>query len=153
MSSENNKEVVKALLDSSDGVVLEETLQNLFSSEEAFNSTMQGIAPKLAELGFELIRTTFEGRRVYILGSQSNKMPVSDELLGVLIFTTAYLKENGETVPVDQFEELFAEVLPEIEELCTQGYLVKKEEQYVLHPRTKVLLKNIYKGLDFQKLL
>ena len=144
---------MKALLNCPDGVISEEELQNLFPSEEAFNATMQAIAPKLAELGFELIRTTFEGRRVYVLGTQSTQMPLSDELLGILVFATAYLKENGESVALEQFEELFAEALPEIEEICNLRYFVKKEGQIMLHPRTKMLLKNIYKGLDFQKML
>lgn len=153
MSSDSNQEIMRTLLSAQDGVVPEETLEKLFPNQEAYNATMRGLAPKLGDLGLELIRTTFRGKKVFTLGIQSNNIPLSDDLLGCLVFITAYLKENGETVPASQFEELFVEILPEIEVLVSQGYLVKTEEEYILHPRTKVLLKNMYKTLDFQKLI
>ena len=61
---------------------------------------MRVLAPKLDELGLELIRTKFRGEKIFILGIQNGNIPLNDDLLGCLVFSAAYLKENGETAPL-----------------------------------------------------
>lgn len=150
---DTEKEIIGKLLQSKSELIPEEEIEKLFSSPESYQNVLRQIGSKLAEIGLELIRTTFEGKKYFILGISSNTSPIPDDLLGVLIFVTAYLKEHDEKAPQDQFETIFAEVLADVEQLIKQGYVLKKEESYILHPRTKVLLKNIYKNLEFQKLL
>ncbi len=150
---EPEKEIISMLLQSNSDLISEEMIEKLFPNPETYQNVLKQIGPKLAELGLELIRTTFEGKKYFILGMQSKTLPITEDLLGVLIFVAAYLKEHDEKVPQDQFENIFADVMADVEQLIGQGYVLKKEENYVLHPRTKVLLKNIYKNLEFQKLL
>jgi len=150
---EPEKEFVSILFQSESDLISEEALEKIFPSSEAYQNVLKQIGAKLSDIGLELIRTSFEGKKYFLLGLQSKISPIAEDLLGVLIFVAAYLKEHEETVPRDQFETIFADVLPDVEQLVTKGYVLKKEESYVLHPRTKVLLKNVYKNLDFQKLI
>ncbi len=150
---ETEKELIRKLLQSKSDLISEEELEKMFPNPETFQNVLKQIGTKLGDLGLELIRTTFEGKKYFILGMQTDSSPIPEDLLGILIFAAAFLKEHNEIVPRDQFENIFGEFLPDIEQLVGQGYLFKKEDSYVLHPRTKVLLKNIYKNLDFQKLL
>ncbi len=149
---ETEKEIISKLLQSKSDLISEEGIENLFPNPETYQNILKQISQKLGELGLELIRTTFEGKKYFILGMQSKTSPIPEDLLGVLIFIAAYLKEHDEKVPQDQFENIFTDVMADVEQLISQGYVLKKEESYVLHPRAKVLLKNIYKNLDFQKL-
>ncbi len=150
---EAEKEIIMKLLQSKSDLISEEGIEKLFPNPETYQNILKQIGQKLAELGLELIRTTFEGKKYFVLGLLSKISPIPEDLLGVLIFVAAYLKDHDEKVPQDQFENIFADVMADVEQLVNQGYVLKKEESYVLHPRTKVLLKNIYKNLEFQKLL
>ncbi len=150
---ELDKELISKLFQSKTDLISEEELEKTFPSLETYQSALKQIGKKFEELGLELIRTTFEGKKYFIIGIQSKTAPIPEDLLGVLIFIAAYLKENNELVPRNQFENVFADVLPDVEQLVTLGYIQKKEENYILHPRTKILLKNIYKNLDFQRLI
>ena len=149
---ELQKNIIRKLLQSKSELISEEIIAKLIPNSQNYQDVLSQIGLKLAELGIELIRTTFEGKKYFMLGIQSDSSPIPEDLLGVLIFITAYLKEHNEKASQDQFESIFSDVIEEVNQLVKMGYILKTDQNYILHPRTKVLLKTIYRTLEFEKL-
>lgn len=151
------QQISRLIIQNKKKIVNERDIINLCSDEEEYKRIIPILVQNFKLIGFSLIRTTFQGKRFFILTTPGKDDVISPSMYGTLGLIIALYNDVGREIELIKFKKIFKELWDEIEELITHNYLQiiqdKGTDKISITPIGKAAFKNILKDLNLPKIL
>lgn len=148
--------ISRIILTNQKRMIREEDLKNLCGASLDFEQVIGDVYVHLKDVGFELIKTTFQEQKYYILITEGKDDQITPSQYGTLALILALSKEVDENMKISDLKEIFSEVwASDIEYLLEMDYLRKIEELDIIKitPLAKALFFNIIGDLKLSNLI
>lgn len=146
----------RILLQNQTGMVKEQDIRNLCSSNEEYSQVIPQLVTDFNNLGLSLIRTKFQGDRYYVLTTPGKDSQITPSMYGTMALLIATTNEIGNELKVAEMKQIFKNVWKDVESLVTMEYLAvhdtKDGEKIEITPLGKGAFKNIMKDLNLKML-
>jgi len=150
-------EIAKLILTNKKKMIKEEDLIRLYDkSTSDFDETFKDLHEQFTKLGFELIKSEFQGNNYYVLTSEGKDDSITPSQYGSLALIAALSKEVNNNLKIEDLKEIFKEQWnPDIRFLIDNDYLRKIDSLGIVKitPIGKAILKEILPDLSLDKLL
>lgn len=151
------REIAKLILTNKKKMVKEEDLIRLYDkSASDFDETFKALYEQFNKLGFELIKSEFQGNNYYVLTSEGKDDNITPSQYGSLALIAALSKEVNENIKVEDIKEIFKDQWNlDIKFLIDNDFLRKIEDLGIIKitPIGKAILKEILPDLSLDTLL
>ena len=151
-------EIAKLILSNKKKMIKEDDLIRLYdkSTKSDFDEIFNDLCEQFNKLGFELIKTEFQGNYYYVLTSEGKDDNITPSQYGSLALIAALSKEVNENIKVDELKEIFKDQWnSDIKLLIDYDYLRKIDNLEIVKitPIGKAILKEILPNLSIDSLL
>jgi len=150
-------EIAKLILTNKKKMVKEEDLIRLYDkSTSDFDETFKDLYEQFNKLGFELIKSEFQGNNYYVLTSEGKDDNITPNQYGSLALIAALSKEVNENIKIEDLKEIFKDQWnSDIKFLIDNDILRKIDTMGIVKitPIGKSILKEILPDLSLEKLL
>ena len=151
------QQISRLIIQNKKKIVKERDIINLCSDDEEYKRIIPVLVQNFKLIGFSLIRTTFQGKRYFVLTTPGKDDAISPSMYGTLGLIIALYNEVGRNIELTKIKQIFKELWDEVEELITHNYLQiskdKGTEIITITPIGKAAFKNILKELNLPKIL
>ncbi len=150
------RKISRIILTNQKRMIREEDLKNLCGTSLDFDQVIGDVYSHLRDIGFELIKTTFQEQKYYVLIAEGKDDQITPSQYGTLALIIALSKEVDENMKISDLKEIFLEVWnSDIEFLLKNDYLRKIEELDIIRvtPLAKALFFNIIGDLKLNNLI
>lgn len=151
------QQISRLIIQNKKKIVNERDIINLCSNEEEYKRIIPVLVQNFKLIGFSLIRTTFQGKRYFVLTTPGKDDAISPSMYGTLGLIIALNNEVGRNIELIKFKQIFKELWDEVEELITHKYLQISKDKgmdiLTITPIGKAAFKNILKELNLPKIL
>ncbi len=151
------QQLSRLIVQNKNKVINERDIINLCSDEEEYNRIIPVLVQNFKLIGFSLIRTTFQGKRYFVLTTPGKDDIISPSMYGTLGLIIALHNEVGRDIKLIKIKQIFKELWDEVEELIKHNYLQisknKGTDTLTITPIGKAAFKNILKDLNLPKIL
>jgi hypothetical protein len=151
------QQISRLIIQNKKKIVNERDIINLCSDEEEYKRIIPVLVHNFKLIGFSLIRTTFQGKRYFVLTTPGKDDIVSPSMYGTLGLIIALYNDVGREIELIKIKQIFKELWDEIEELITHNYLQISKDKgtdiLTITPIGKAAFKNILKELNLPKIL
>ena len=151
------QQISRLIIQNKKKIVNERDIINLCSDEEEYKEIIPILVQNFKLIGFSLIRTTFQGKRYFVLTTPGKDDIISPSMYGTLGLIIALYNEVGREIELIKIKQIFKELWDEVEELITHNYLQISQdngsETLSITPIGKAAFKNILKELNLPKIL
>ena len=151
------QQISRLIIQNKKKIVNERDIINLCSNDEEYKEIIPILVQNFKLIGFSLIRTTFQGKRYFVLTTPGKDDIISPSMYGTLGLIIALYNEVGREIELSNIKQIFKELWNEVEELITHNYLQiskdKGSETVSITPIGKAAFKNILKDLNLPKIL
>ena len=151
------REIAKLILTNEKKMVKEEDLIRLYDkSTSDFDETFKALYEQFNKLGFELIKSEFQGNNYYVLTSEGKDDKITPSQYGSLALIAALSKEVNENIKIEDIKEIFKDQWNlDIKFLIENDFLRKIEDLGIVKitPIGKAILKEILPDLSLDTLL
>ena len=151
------REIAKLILTNKKKMVKEEDLIRLYDkSTSDFDETFKDLYEQFNKLGFELIKSEFQGNIYYVLTSEGKDDNITPSQYGSLALIAALSKEVNENIKIEDLKEIFKDQWNlDIKFLIDNDFLRKIDDLGIVKitPIGKAILKEILPDLSLDKLL
>jgi len=151
------QQISRLIIKNKKKIVKERDIINLCSDEEEYKRIIPVLVQNFKLIGFSLIRTTFQGKRYFVLTTPGKDDAISPSMYGALGLIIALYNEVGRNIELTKIKQIFKELWDEVEELITHNYLQISKDKGIdiltITPIGKAAFKNILKELNLPKIL
>ncbi|MHA1474179.1 MAG: hypothetical protein ACTSPA_07105 [Promethearchaeota archaeon] len=151
------QQISRLIIQNKKKIVNERDIINLCSDEEEYKRIIPILVQNFKLIGFSLIRTTFQGKRFFVLTTPGKDDIISPSMYGTLGLIIALYNDVGREIELSIIKQIFKELWDEVEELITHNYLQitqdKGTDKISITPIGKAAFKNVLKGLNLPKIL
>ena len=151
------REIAKLILTNKKKMVKEEDLIRLYDkSTSDFDESFKDLYEQFNKLGFELIKSEFQGNNYYVLTSEGKDDNITPSQYGSLALIATLSKEVNENIKIENLEEIFKDQWNlDIKFLIDNDFLRKIDDLGIVKitPIGKAILKEILPDLSLDKLL
>ncbi|WP_371806571.1 hypothetical protein [Candidatus Lokiarchaeum ossiferum] len=144
----------RILLQNQTGMVKEQDVRNLCSSNEEYSQIIPQLVSDFKNLGLSLIRTKFQGDRYFVVTTPGKDSRITPSMYGTMALLIATANEIGNDLDVAKMKKIFKNVWSDVESLITLEYLSLQEtkggEKIEITPIGKGAFKNIMKDLNLK---
>jgi len=151
------REIAKLILTNKKKMVKEEDLIRLYDkSTSDFDDTFKELYEQFNKLGFELIKSEFQGNNYYVLTSEGKDDNITPSQYGSLALIAALSKEVNDNIKIEDLKEIFKDQWnSDIKFLIDNDYLRKIDNLGIVKitPIGKAVLKEILPDLSLDTLL
>ena len=150
------KKIAKLILTHKQKMIKEDDLINLCNSSTNFDQIINEVYAYLQNVGFNLIKTTFQEQKYYVLIGDGKDDNITPSQYGTLSLILALSKEIDENMKIDDLKEIFSEVWStDVEFLIENDYLRVIEDLNIIKvtPLAKATFFNILQDLKLQNLI
>lgn len=151
------REIAKLILTNKKKMVKEEDLIRLYDkSNSDFDETFKALYEQFNKLGFELIKSEFQGNNYYVLTSEGKDDNITPSQYGSLALIAALSKEVNENIKIEDIKEIFKDQWNlDIKFLIDNDFLRKIDDLGIVKitPIGKAILKEILPDLSLDSLL
>lgn len=150
------KKICQAILQNNSPQIKEDDLRNLIQID-SFDEVIRQCVSLLNDLGYSLIRTTYNGEKYFVLTTPGKDERVSPIMYGILISLLALYKEIGQSITEKDLKKIFDDVWNDCLMLIENGYLeiqeIQGKKEVLITPIGKAACKNIYNQIDLKDIL
>ena len=150
------KKIARVILTHQQKMIREEDLLNLCGESINFENAMIDVYSYLRNVGFDLVKTSFQEQKFYVLITEGKDDKITPSQYGTLALILALTKEIDENIKIDDLKEIFSEVWnSDIQPLIAMDYLREIEELEIIKviPLGKAMFYSVYKDLKLQNLI
>ena len=151
------QQISRLIIQNKKKIVSERDIINLCLNDEEYKEIIPILVQNFKLIGFSLIRTTFQGKRYFVLTTPGKDDIISPSMYGTLGLIIALYNEVGREIELIKIKQIFKELWDEVEELIKHNYLQisknKGSEILTITPIGKAAFKNILKDLNLPKIL
>ena len=151
------QQISRLIIQNKKKIVNERDIINLCSNDEEYKEMIPILVQNFKLIGFSLIRTTFQGKRYFVLTTPGKDDIISPSMYGTLGLIIALYNEVGREIELNKIKQIFKELWDEVEELIKHNYLQiskdKGTEIITVTPIGKAAFKNILKEFNLPKIL
>jgi len=151
------QQISRLIIQNKKKIVNERDIINLCSDEEEYKKMIPVLVQNFKLIGFSLIRTTFQGKRYFVLTTPGKDDAISPSMYGTLGLIIALNNEVGRDIELTKIKQIFKELWDEVEELITHNYLQISKDKgtdiLTITPIGKAAFKNILRELNLPKIL
>ena len=161
MSQNQNEmiiEIAKLILTNKKKMIKEDDLIRFYdkSTKSDFDEIFNNLHEQFNKLGFELIKTEFQGNYYYVLTLEGKDDNLTPSQYGILALIAALSKEVNENIKIEELKEIFQDQWnSDIKILLDNDYLRKIDRLEIVKitPLGKAILKEILPDLSLDNLL
>ena len=150
------KKIARVILTHQQKMIREEDLLNLCGESINFENTMIDVYSYLKNVGFDLVKTSFQEQKFYVLITEGKDDKITPSQYGTLALILALTKEIDENIKIDDLKEIFSEVwTSDVQALIENDYLREIEDLGIIKvtPLAKAMFYSVYKDLKLQNLI
>ncbi|MFX1397002.1 MAG: hypothetical protein ACFFAS_08155 [Promethearchaeota archaeon] len=150
------KKISRIILTNQKKMIREEDLMNLCDVTINFEQVIGDVYAYLQNVGFELIKTTFQNQKYYVLIAEGKDDQITPSQYGTMALILGLSKELDENMKISDLKDIFSEVwTSDVEFLIEKDYLRKIEELDIIKvtPLAKATFFNIIGDLKLQNLI
>lgn len=151
------KRLGRRILKAKEKVIEERVLVEACGSSKAFNKALPKVTEALRVLGFELVRTTLGGKRVYMLVYPGDVVEYSSELLGKFVCLSVFVHEGRSKFNAGELDQLFGDWSTMLRQMAEHQLISYSKDgndvSLELGPVGKALLKDVRKQLTIHNLM
>jgi len=150
------KKISRVILTHKQKMIREEDLYNLCGDSIIFENAMIDVYSYLKNVGFDLVKTSFQEQKFYVLITEGKDDKITPSQYGTLALILALTKEIDENIRIDDLKEIFSEVwTSDIQTLIEKDYLREFEDLGIIKvtPLAKAMFYSVFKDLKLQSLI
>ena len=150
------KKIARLILTHQQKMIREEDLKNLCDTSMDFNGIISDVYLYLKNVGFDLIKTSFQEQKYYVLVAEGKDDDITPSQYGTMALILALSKEVDENMKISDLKEIFSEVwASDVEFLIEKDYLRKIEDLNIIKvtPLAKATFFNILQDLKLNNLI
>jgi len=150
------KKISRVILTHEQKMIREEDLYNLCGDSINFENAMIDVYSYLKNVGFDLVKTSFQEQKFYVLITEGKDDKITPSQYGTLALILALTKEIDENIRIDDLKEIFFEVwTSDIQTLIEKDYLREFEDLGIIKvtPLAKAMFYSVFKDLKLQNLI
>ncbi|MFX1273984.1 MAG: hypothetical protein ACFFBP_02225 [Promethearchaeota archaeon] len=150
------KKISRVILTHQQKMIREKDLLNLCGATLDFDQIMGDIYSFLKNVGFDLIKTSFQEQKYYVLIAEGKDDDITPSQYGTLALILALSKEIDENMKISDLKEIFSEVwTTDVKTLIEKDYLREFEDLDIIKvtPLTKATFYTIFQDLNLQNLI
>ncbi|MHA1734424.1 MAG: hypothetical protein ACTSU5_20995 [Promethearchaeota archaeon] len=150
------KKISLSILRYEDAIIPEKELVDLCGGEDTLKKLLPKLSSNLRRVGLDLVRTNYQGEKIYMLSIPSEGTPLDPELFGKFVCLAVLIQEHGKDFSAEELEEIFPGFEKDFRTLEGEKFLtVEKNGERItleLGPVGKVAIKDAKPALTIQNL-
>jgi len=150
------KKIARVILTHNQKMIREEDLLNLCRESLIFDDIMIDVYTYLKNVGFDLVKTSFQEQKYYVLIAEGKDDQITPSQYGTLALILALTKEIDENMKINDLKEIFSEVwASDVKTLIEKDYLREFEDLEIIKvtPLAKAMFYSIHQDLKLQNLI
>jgi len=150
------KKIARVILTHNQKMIREEDLLNICGESLNFDQIMIDVYTYLKKVGFDLVKTSFQEQKYYVLIAEGKDDQITPSQYGTLALILALTKEIDENMKVSDIKEIFSEVwTSDVKPLIEKDYLREFDDLGIIKvtPLAKAMFYSIHQDLKLQNLI
>ncbi len=150
------KKIARVILTHPQKMIREEDLMYLCEESIQLDDVMIDVYTYLKNVGFDLVKTSFQEQKYYVLIAEGKDDQITPSQYGSLALIMALAKEIDENMKIEDLKEIFSEAWTlDIKPLIEKDYLREFDELGIIKitPLAKAMFYSVHQDLKLQNLI